>query len=135
MDTTYTIVWSLSNTANFISGAVVKSSLPPRVNFVGGISPSGENLVFNPSTRELIWNIGGVQKGAGITNADREVSFQVSINPSSSEVGSSPILVKDATLTGHDDFANVDVRATKGQLNTRLSSDLSFPADGDKVVE
>ncbi|MFA5095598.1 MAG: hypothetical protein WC447_03010 [Candidatus Paceibacterota bacterium] len=133
--TTYTIVWSLSNTANNISKAKVVSTLPPWVRFIGSFSPTTEDLTFNDSTKEIVWNIGGIPAGTGITGADREVSFQIELTPSLSQVGTMPVLVNDTTLTGYDDFANVDVRVNKASLNTRLLNDPSFPASGDRVVE
>ncbi|MFA6257058.1 MAG: hypothetical protein WCT29_03260 [Candidatus Paceibacterota bacterium] len=133
--TTYTIVWTLSNTSNAISRAQLSSSLPSWVKFVGTISPAGEDLSYNASTRGILWNIDRIPKGSGITGASRSVSFQVSLEPSLSQVGSTPLILNDAILTGHDDFANVDVKATKGGLNTRLDSDPAFPGTGSVVVE
>jgi len=134
-ETTYTIVWTLSNTANNISKAKVTSTLPPWVRFTNSISPSAEDLAYNASTKEIVWNIGSIPKGAGITDAGREVSFQIAFIPSLSQVGTSPVIINDAILTGHDDFANVDVQVNKASLNTRLSNDSLFPTSGDRVVE
>ncbi|MBU0611838.1 hypothetical protein KKA39_01890 [Patescibacteria group bacterium] len=134
-ETTYTIVWGLSNTSNNISKAKIISTLPPWVNFVGPISPSSEDLSYNASTKEIVWNIGGIPRGTGISEVNREVSFQVSLTPSLSQVGTLPVIINDAVLTGHDDFANVDIRVNKTSLNTRLSNDSLFPSDGDRVVE
>jgi len=134
-ETTYTIMWTLSNTANNISKAKITSTLPSWTRFMGSISPSSEDLAYNASTKEIIWNIGGISKGAGITDAGREVSFQIAFIPSLSQVGTSPVIINDAVLTGHDDFANVDVQVNKASLNIRLSNDSVFPADGDRVVE
>jgi len=133
--TTYTVVWTLSNTANSISKAQINSTLPPWVTFVGPISPADENLTYNPSIREIIWNVDRIPKGTGITSASRSVAFQVSFNPSFSQVGVVPIIINDAILTGHDDFANVDIRVNKTGLNTRLDNDAAFPASGSVVVE
>jgi len=134
-DTTYTIVWSLSNTANNISKGVVKSSLPSWVNFGNSISPPSENLTFNASTKEITWNVGNLPKGTGISTPSREVAFSVVLTPSLSQLDSSPVLVNDAVLTGHDDFANVNIRVVKMSLTTRLPNDSSMPPDGDRVVE
>ena len=79
--------------------------------------------------------MGSIPKGAGITSAGREVSFVVILTPSLSQVNTSPVLINDAVLTGHDDFANVDVRVNKASLNTRLVNDAAFPQNGDRVVE
>jgi hypothetical protein len=132
--TTYTVVWSLSNTANNISSTTVHSTLPPWINFVGPISPTQEDLTYNPSTKEIVWNIGSIPKGTGLTGGNRSVSFQLSFTPSLSQVGTTPVLINDAILTGHDDFANVDVRVSKTSLNTMLNSDALFPPNGGTVV-
>ncbi len=133
--TTYTVVWALSNTSNDISNGEVRASIPPWVRFVGTISPTGEDLSYNSSSREVIWKIGKIPKGTGITKAPRIVSFQISFTPLLSQVHTSPVLINDAVLTGHDDFANVDVRATKFPLRTELTSDSNFPPLGGVVAE
>jgi hypothetical protein len=46
-----------------------------------------------------------------------------------------PVLINNATLTGHDDFANVNVNVNKGQLSTLLLDDPAFSRTGEKVVE
>lgn len=133
--TTYTIVWSISNTANNISKAQVTSSLPTWIRFVGVVSPLLEDLTYNPSNREIIWNAGGVPKGTGITTGDKTVSFQVELIPSLSQLNTAPTLINSTTLTGHDDFANVDIKVNKTALDTRLLGDPDFPFNGSKVVE
>jgi hypothetical protein len=92
-------------------------------------------VVFNPSTREIIWNAGGVKRGAGISEAPREVAFQVSFTPSFSQLETMPTLINEASLTAHDDFANVDLKVNKIPLNTRLDKDPAFPPNGGSVIE
>ncbi len=134
-ETTYTVTWSLSNSANPISKAIVRSSLPAWVKFVGPISPAGEDLSYNSSSKEITWNVGNIGKGVGITSASKEVSFRISFSPSLSQVGTTPLIINEAVLTGHDDFANVDVRVNKAGLNTKPSNDTGFPSGGERVVE
>ena len=134
-ETTYTIVWTLSNTSNNISKGQVRSALPPWVSFVGPIFPATEDLTYNSSTKEIVWNTGNIPRGSGITGATREVAFQVVLTSSLSQIGTRPVLINDAVLTGYDDFANVDVRVNKTSLNTGLTNDPTFPIYGDRVVE
>lgn len=134
-ETTYTVNWAISNTSNSVSNVKIKSSLPSWVRFIENISPPSEDLTYNSATRELVWNVGTVPSGSGISQEAREVSFQIAFKPSLSQVGSTPALVNDLTLTGHDDFANIDLKLTKGALNTRLSNDASFPAGGEVITE
>ncbi len=133
--TTYTVVWSLSNTANNISNAQVHSTIPSWVRFVGKFSPATENLAYDDNTKQITWNVGGIPPGTGITENDREISFQVELTPSLSQVGTMPVIINDATLTGHDDFANVGVTVNKTSLNTQILNDPNFSPDGDRVVE
>ncbi|MCE9585373.1 hypothetical protein K8Q94_02005 [Candidatus Nomurabacteria bacterium] len=134
-ETTYTVVWTLSNTANNISKAQLMTTLPPWVRFVGSISPANEDLNYNPSTHDLVWNIGGIPRGTGITEADREISFQLAFTPSSSQVATSPTLVNNLVLTGHDDFANVNIQVNKGTLNISLSNDSNASAGSNTVIQ
>jgi hypothetical protein len=133
-ETTYTIVWNLFNTANSVSRVKIRSTLPQWVRFTGNFYPQDENLTYDPSTREVTWDVGNVVKGVGISGKDKEVSFQIALLPSLSQVNTAPTIINDAVLTGYDDFANVNVRVNKPSLSTRLSSDLSFPASGDRVI-
>ncbi|MEX2028974.1 MAG: hypothetical protein WD963_00640 [Candidatus Paceibacterota bacterium] len=134
-ETTYTIVWSLSNTANNISKSVLRSSLPSWMRFMDVVSPNDGSLTYNSSTREIVWDIGAIPKGTSITQPKKEVSFQVALTPSLSQVGTIPIIVYESLLTGYDDFAKVNVKLSKPPLRTQLISDPLFPSSGAMVVE
>jgi hypothetical protein len=135
-ETTYTIVWTVTNSANAVSGAEVRAALSPfNVRFIGPISPVAENLTYNDATKEIIWNLGSVARAIGFGSDPRQVSFQVGLTPSSSQAGSSPVLVGAASLTGLDTFTNSTVGGQKGQINTQLSNDPGFTPDQGKVAE
>ncbi len=134
-ETTYTVVWTLSNTANNVSKGAVKATLPVWMRFVGTVSPVSADVVYNSTTREITWNAGNIPKGTGISGATKEVAFKIVIKPSLSQVGTAPVIINEAVLTGHDDFANLDVRVSRPPLYTRLTSDPAFPPTGDRVVE
>lgn len=122
-ETTYTITWTLSNSANNISRAMIRSSLPAWIKFKNRIAPEEEDLSYNASTHEVVWDIGSIPKGTSLTSVPKSVSFQIGFTPSLSQVGTVPIIVNDATLTGHDDFANVDVKATRIPIRTNLDGE------------
>lgn len=131
--TTYTITWALTNTSNSVSNIHVSSTLPAWVDFTGSISPDGENLTYNSGTKEIVWSAGSIKRGTGITGNSKSVSFQISFNPSLSQLNFSPVLLNGALLTGHDDFANVDQKISKPELYTSLNGEASFPANGGIV--
>lgn len=134
-ETTYTIVWTLSNDSNNISNAQVRSSLPPWVRFVGPVDPKTENVTYNSSTQEVVWAVGSIPAGTGGSSPNREASFQVALTPSLSQVSTAPALINDAILTGFDDFAKVNVTVHKAPLNTALINDPAFPVGGDRVID
>jgi hypothetical protein len=101
---------------------------------MGTISPAGENVRYNSSTREIVWDADRIARGAGINGPVRSVAFQLAFKPSVSQVGSNPIIINDAILTGHDDFANVDVKVNKAGLTTKLDGDEAFPQNGGIVI-
>lgn len=122
-DTTYTIVWTLKNTANPISGGTVSTSLPLWVDFVGTSSPSSESLSFDEPSRIITWNIGSVDRGVGFGSNAREVAFQVKLRASSSQINSSPALVLQQQVTGVDSFTQSPISFTRPEINTKLSND------------
>jgi hypothetical protein len=134
VQTTYTITWTLSNSANTISQARIRSSLPSWVKFLGLVSPKEADLTYNASTHEVIWEIGSIPKGTSLTSGPKSVSFQIGFTPSLSQVGTVPVIVNDATLTGHDDFANVDVKASRNSIRTNLEAG-DGPSGGGVVVD
>jgi len=117
-DTVYTITWRIANTNNNVSKAKVTAFLSPRVNFKNIILPKDADLIFDNITKELVWNVGNIPKETGLNKPFKEVSFQVSYNPSLSEVGKIITLIEQATLTGRDDFANVDLLVKAKSVTT-----------------
>lgn len=131
--TTYTIVWSIANTINRVSGATVKATLPLYVEWVGATSPSGQSITYNAPTREVTWNIGTVEAGVGTSSSPRQVNFQVRLNPSSSQSGTAPNLVSDTVLTARDVFTNVDIVRSLQPITTRLNRDSNYNSQHDTV--
>ncbi|MCU0660221.1 MAG: hypothetical protein MUD00_01230 [Candidatus Pacebacteria bacterium] len=133
--TTYTIVWTINNTANAVSGAEVRGSLPTYIRWLGNTSPIDENVIYNDTTREVIWRAGQVAQGTGSIAGEREVSFQVALLSSLSQIGTSPELISDTTLTGTDTFTGVKLESKKGALSTLLYNDPGFPINGGVVIQ
>ncbi len=133
--TTYTVTWTLTNSANRVIQAQAKASLPPAVTFKNVISPKNENLVYDAGTNTVTWKIGTVEAGTGFTAPSREVSFQIGLTPSTSQVGSTPLLLNETNLTGIDTFTNDTLSSTKRPINTFISNDPAFVANGERVVQ
>jgi hypothetical protein len=111
-ETVYTVSWLLANSSNSVSGARVTAIVPSYVKWVGSLS-AGERITYNPLGGEVVWEVGDVPSGVGIGTSPREVSFQISILPSLSQVGSLPVLVGDSAATGQDRFTDTTVESNR----------------------
>lgn len=107
--TTYSINWSVSNTSNQLEGAKIIATLPSYVAWKDLFLPNNENLIFNPSTRQITWNIGKVNVGDGFIRDPKSVTFKVELFPSISQLGTRPELVKDIKFYAQDTFTDYEI--------------------------
>lgn len=131
--TTYTIVWTIDNTANIVNNAVVTAKLPPYVKWVRGMSSSTEDIGVNKDSGLISWNAGTIGTYTANSGRRKEVYFQISIEPSVIQVGSIPNLVGDASLTGTDNFTGATVTSGQSFLTTRFSTDPTYK-DGQEMI-
>ncbi|MEK9201704.1 MAG: hypothetical protein AAB944_01915 [Patescibacteria group bacterium] len=135
VETTYTAIWTVTNSFNSVSNATLYTTLPPYVSWLDRVEPSTERVSFDPGTRQLVWNLDQVAAGTGISRAARQVSFQLSFLPSLGQVNLSPIIVNAAKVGGKDDFTGTTVEMTQLPLTTRLLTDPAMGAWHDQVVK
>ncbi len=134
-ETRYTVTWTLSNSSNNVTGAQAKAILPIYVKWAGKTAGSNENISYNESTREVIWNIGSVRANTGFDAMNREASFVLSLTPSLSQVGAVPQLMKEVSLSGTDSFTGTVVKSTRGPITTSLRNDPSFAPGNERVIK
>lgn len=134
-ETTYTVMWSLTSSANDIEGVTVQTSLPANVEWKNVINPSGEHVTYDSDTREVVWDAGFVVAGTGYTRPAREVSFQVGIVPGVSDIGRSPALTGDVVASGRDTFTGFVLEESATSITTRLSGDPSVAVHEYSVEE
>lgn len=131
---TYTVIWTINNTSSSIGGVQVASALPPYVKWVGKISPSDEDVKYDPVDGSIVWNVGDVPAYTGFGNSRKEVAFQIAFEPSVNQVGQMMVpLVKDARFTAVDIFTGARIESTRSALTTRFSTDPQFN-NGDETV-
>lgn len=134
-ETTYTITWTATNSFNKITNAQVSAMLPPNVRWTSFTSPDSEKISYDQSRGEILWDIGEIKSGVGTTLPSREVSFQVAVIPSVSQIGSNINLVNEATISGLDAFTGVRVGEIKTPVTTNITSDPEYVENVGKVVQ
>ena len=134
-ETTYTIVWTVTNTSNSINGAQVTATLPPYVTWTGEISPEGSNISYNPVGGQITWLAGTLSQNADVGTGAKQVAFKVTLRPSIIQVGSSPEVIGQSVVTGTDTFTGTTLRNSAPALTTRTTTDLLWQEGQGSVVE
>lgn len=127
--TTYTVSLLVENGSNEISDAVITSSLPNYVTWLNNSDGDGK-VSFNETTRVITWNAGSIDgKRTAIT------SFQVSLLPSTSQIGTTPTLIGEQRLKATDQFTGSTIRSSKAAVTTELSTEAGFAPGNGRVQE
>ncbi len=134
-ESTYTITWTAKDSFNNISGAKVSSSLASNVKWSGITSPSSEDISYDDSSRQIVWNIGDMRSNVGGNLPAKQVSFQVSAIPSLSQVGSFLSLINPATMTGTDSYSGESITQIAPAVTTDLVTDSGYANGEGKVVK
>jgi len=124
--TTYTITLTATNSFNNVSNAQVTTTLPSNVTWTGFTSPASEQIHYDQTSGNIVWNIGNMPANTGVNSEPREVSFQVAVTPSITQVGSTITLLNETTITGTDMYSGESMTATDPAITTDITSDPAY---------
>jgi hypothetical protein len=135
--TTYTIHWQITNTSNDLDNIRVKTTLPQGISWTNyQINKLNKGQVsYNERTKEVIWDIGRISAGAGITMPMYELIFQIGLTPSINQVGQTPVLINESSIEGKDLFTGLILTKSTSSINTALPDDSKVGYNNGKVVE
>lgn len=128
-ETSYTLTFFIQNGTNDIGDAEIMATLPVYVKWLDKTTGAG-TITFNETSRTVAWNVGSVD-----ANQSKIASFQVSLLPSISQIGTTPTLLGEQRLRATDRFTGAVVRARSNPLNSRLSSEAGYNNQSGEVVE
>jgi len=131
-ETTYTITWSVANSLNPVNGATVRTVLPPYVKWLSVVSPLDEKVIYHNTDQEVVWALGAVSPATG---SGRQVSFQVALVPSLSQVGQAVNLTGPLVFEGVDTVTGQKINLTRPAVTTNLATDPGFSFGQSEVVE
>jgi hypothetical protein len=129
-ETTYTVIFTLSNSGNSVSGAKVSAALPSYVRFTGATNPSDGSITYNETTRTITWSAGTVATGSG---SAKSAAFQIGFTPSVTQRGGSAVLVNAQQVTGVDAFTDKQIAGSVQALTTITSADPAYSAADGSV--
>jgi hypothetical protein len=134
-ETTYALVFSLTNTTNRIEDGVVTATLPPYVRWVGIYSPSGEDITFNQTDSTMTWRVGDIDPGVGVNGAvPKQAAIAIGFTPSTSQIGQQPLLIRDVTFKGKDAATGATVTRLADEVSTSITGDPGFNSTNANVV-
>jgi uncharacterized repeat protein (TIGR01451 family) len=122
--TTYRIVWNLTNTTNSVKDASIQTVLPASVVWEGRSSVSeGSALAFDVSTRTVTWNLATISAHTGSRLPELEAYFEVSVTPTSNDVGKLLALTGEQTVEATDSFTQTALSLTRPVITSDLKGD------------
>lgn len=134
-ETTYAIVFTLTNTTNKIEGAKLTATLPSYVRWVGTYSPASESLSFNQNAGSVTWNIGTIEPGVGMDGAQpRQAAIAIGFTPSTSQIGQEPPLLQNISFSGIDVSTGETISRPLDNVTTNIVGDPGFSAANAAVV-
>lgn len=118
--TTYTVTLKATAGINDMTGTAVTTSLPQYITWLDKVDGDGK-LDFNPVSKQIRWTVGDVT-----AKSSKQISFQVSLLPSVTQVGQSATIIGRQELRATDRFTNSSLSAGRDALGNELSTELGF---------
>ncbi|MFQ6084292.1 MAG: hypothetical protein ACE5WD_13170 [Candidatus Aminicenantia bacterium] len=123
--TTYTIMWQVKNYYSDVKNAKVKAILPQNAELTGEIFPEEEvsKFAFDSQSREIVWSVGDLERGIGVSKPGKTLAFQIAFTPNESQRGQTPEIISEAKMTGEDGWTGRIIESTSLAINTALPHD------------
>ncbi len=131
---TFTVNIQVANSFNTIKNAVYKTTLPNYVEWTSQVSPSSAQVSYDPLTRTITWKIGDIPSGTGYSSPTKEAFYQVSFKPSISQVGTTPVVINEQSVSGTDGLTGGASKVGGGALNVKIEQDPAYVFGQDHVL-
>ncbi len=127
--TTYTVLFTVKNGTNPVSGAEVTAQIPQYVKWLDATTDTS-GVSYSSTNRTVRWNIGELK-----ANEYREVWMQISATPSLSQVGNNVTLMHRQTFRATDRFTQAKIDTLGLELSTDLNQEPNPAYRGGNVRE
>jgi hypothetical protein len=107
--TRYTIVFEVSNSTNNLQNTMIEAIIPSYVDWNNMFSPQNSNVYFDSETRRMSWDAGIVNAGVGYVTPPKKMYVNVTLNPSVSQIGTAPELMRNVKITAFDSFTKINI--------------------------
>jgi hypothetical protein len=119
--TSYAVRWHIRNTSNEVSDLKVRAKIPSEVRLSGETYPGTAKITFDPISREIVWDAENIGP-----REEKEIYFQIILDPSSQQRNSLVELVSEASVSGRDSWTGSNIRVVSSSRKTDLPDDNSI---------
>lgn len=127
--TSYQIVWNIKSLINDLNNVLIKTTLPPGIEWGQGITADEQNLIFNSDTRQVVWQIDNLEK-----NQENMAKFSILVTPEEGQAGQILTLTNTTMLLAHDNYSKGKINLNSNYLTTELKGDQKATGNG-KVID
>jgi len=123
--TTYTVMWRVRNYYSDVKNVKVKAILPINVELTGDIFPEGElsRFTFDSGSREIVWSIGDLERGVGVTRQGLTLAFQLALTPRVSDRYKVVDIINNVQISGEDSWTGAIIQSISPAISTILPDD------------
>lgn len=135
--TTYTIHWQITNSSNDLEDVQVTAVLPQGIEWKNVYKTFNKNteLEYNERTKQIIWKVGKVPAATGFLIPAYKLVFQIALRPSINQIGQTPVLIDESSLTGKDGFTDKRLESFSPAIAANLPHDSSVRSRDGNVIE
>ncbi|XOU93924.1 MAG: hypothetical protein ACNFW9_03690 [Candidatus Kerfeldbacteria bacterium] len=133
-ETRYRIYWYVRNGANEVSPVVVSATLPTGVVWESNSKISAGNISYDPNTRKISWSINKVPEHVGQYLSEIWASFDVSITPTTDDIGNILILLDKSEIVSTDSFTEQEISISEDMITSALPDDPQAIGQGEVVA-
>lgn len=132
--TSYRVTWAVTNSTNDATDMTVTTTLPVGVLWTGkNIGRDAGDISFDPNSRIVRWTLNKVPAGTGSRLPTLTAHFEVSITPTSDQIGAVVILTDTTSVAATDSYTAKSITGTASSLTTDVPNDPQAAGEG-KVV-
>ncbi|TSC89857.1 MAG: Uncharacterized protein G01um10143_347 [Parcubacteria group bacterium Gr01-1014_3] len=129
--TQFTVHWILTNYGTDVKTIQVRAFLGGNVKYAGvSKSTTGQSPVYNDNAQEMYWDVNRIAAGTGVVNKPAEAIFQIEATPSVTNLNQFMDLIQKSTLTGIDEFTNLEIKADDQSVSSSLPDDPTASGQG-----
>ena len=126
--TSYAVALVATAGVNDVTNAIVRAQLPVHVVWKNDYATDG-TVIYNSVSRELEWRAGNIDGGK-----QKDLVFTLDLLPSSSQVGTTPVLVERQIFEATDRFTNARLQADAPRISTEIENG-SYAENNGRVEE